>query len=151
MKDFHLRFYEARWFDGFIDLLEDNEIEIPEAAGAYVLGTSDGTKLVYPWGNSPVFYIGKAGNLRRRLSDHRKFTNQAIKNHDEAWFWPRYQYGAAYGIRLAWYTCRGRQKPENLEAGLIEDFYKQYGAIPSANGAWPKGIKKPTRGDQDDG
>lgn len=150
MKDFHLRFFEARWFDGFIDLLEDDEEEIPEASGAYVLGTSDGTKLVYPWGMSPVFYIGKASNLRKRLADHKKFTNQAIRDHEELRFWPRYQYGAAYGIKLAWFTCRGKQRPGNLEASLIDDFYSRYGAIPSANGAWPKGVKKPTKGEQYD-
>ncbi len=150
MKDFHLRFYDNRWFDGMIDLLENDSSIITESSGAYVIGTSDGTMLTYPWGSSPVFYIGKADNLKIRLLDHKKYINGAIEDHEEINWWPRYQYGAAYGASCVWYSCYGKQQPLNLEADLIQNFYDRYGSIPIANGAWPKGIKKPKSGKRDD-
>lgn len=151
MKDFHLRFYkETRWFTDSVDLLECNLSKITDTAGAYVLGATDPTMLVYPWGSSPIYYIGKANNLRKRLSDHKKFTLGARKKHAEVNWWPRYQYGAAFGTTVAWYSVKGQQNPNDLESDLIDNFYDTYGALPAANGKWPKGIKKPTEGTRDD-
>ena len=148
MRDFHLRFcLEYRgWNNGLIiDLLGDEgeEDKPPETGGAYVIGTA-GTMLIYPWGTSPIFYIGKSANLRQRLIGHRKSMQSAYNNHDEP-FWPRHQYGAAFGAHVAWYSRRGGQNPQNIEAGLITAFYYTFGAIPSANAAWPSEIR-PKRG-----
>ncbi|MCK5813052.1 MAG: GIY-YIG nuclease family protein [Cocleimonas sp.] len=150
MRDFHLRFY--KWFDGFINLMDDEEdIDcIPNKSGAYVIGTSDGTMLTYPWGSSPVFYIGQSLDLHRRLLEHQRYICKAIDDHEEDSWWPRYQFGASFGADVAWYSCRGIQDPKNLEADLINKFYETYGSIPLANGTWPKGIRRPKVGSRDD-
>ena len=142
MRDFHLRFCLDRgWYDGLIDLLneEGDEDQLPETGGAYVLGTS-WTMLTYPWGTSPIFYIGKANNLRNRVVQHKRSILNARDNHDE-YFWPRYQYGAAFGAHVAWYSRRGPEDPQNVEAYLIEKFYDSFGAIPTANSNWPSRIR----------
>ena len=147
MKDFHLRFcLDARgWYDDLLDLIDDGTDSVPDTGGAYVLGTSDGTMLTYPWGSSPIFYIGKANNLRRRLRDHRKYIVGATEDHEERNWWPRYQYGAAFGADCAHYSRRGQQEPQNIEALLITSFYRTFGSIPAANSKWPHEIK-PKRG-----
>lgn len=48
----------------------------PASAGVYELRLADG-RVEYPEGSSPVFYIGSAKNLRKRLLDH---LNQNSKN-----------------------------------------------------------------------
>ena len=151
MKDFHLRFYENRWFTDLTDLLQNDIDElVPETPGAYVLGSSDGTKFVYPWGDVPIFYIGKADDLWKRLSDHKLYTLKAIRDHEERYWWPRYQYGAAFGATVAWYSIKGNQNPNSLETDLIDQFYEMYGSIPVANGTWPSGARKPTHGSRDE-
>lgn len=148
MKDYNLRFFkENRWHDGMGNLLKD-DLKIPKTQGAYILGT-DGENLIYPWGRSPVFYIGQSSNLAKRLADHKKYTEKAIYDHDEQYWWPRYQYGASFGVTVAWYSVRGTQNPNTLEASLIDHFYDFYGAIPTANGAWPSGLR-PKHGTRDD-
>ena len=142
MRDFHLRFCLDRgWYDGLVDLLNmaEDEYQLPETGGAYIFGTS-GTMFTYPWGSSPIFYIGKASNLRDRVSQHKRNILKARKNHKERYFWPRYQYGAAFGAHVAWYSRRGPEDPQNVEAYLIEKFYDTFGAIPTANSSWPEYI-----------
>jgi len=75
MKDFHLRFFmENRWpSDDLKNDLTSEEFyfsNIPEKSGAYILGTNDGTMFKYPWGSSPIFYIGQSKNLNSRLTNH---------------------------------------------------------------------------------
>ena len=140
MRDFHLRFCLDRdWYDGLIDLFNEDgdEDQLPETGGAYILGTSR-TMLTYPWGSSPIFYIGKAKDLRDRVIQHRKYIVKARDNHDELYFSPRYQYGAAFGAHVAWYSRNGPEDPQNVEAYLIEKFYETFGAIPTANSSWPR-------------
>ena len=60
MRDFHVRFcLDRSQHDGLIDLLNDEKVEdeLPQTGGADVLGTS-ATMLTYPWGTSPIFYVG---------------------------------------------------------------------------------------------
>ena len=92
MKDFHLRFCvnSRGWYTHLFDLMGDEIDSIPDTGGAYVLGTSDGTMLTYPWGSSPIFYIGKADNLNQRLSTHRNHICGAREDHDDLYWWPRY-------------------------------------------------------------
>ena len=157
MRDFHLRFcikdmaklFGKRrpvWFDtndseSTFDLLEDEKSDIPDEPGAYILGTADGTMITYPWGVSPIYYIGKASNLRNRLSVHRKHTLGARNDHQEDTWWPRYQYGGAFGADCVWYLAHDDHDPQNLEATLIESFYLTYGAIPVANHKWPSHLE----------
>ena len=142
MRDFHLRFcLERGWYNGLIDLLDNelNEHLLPETGGAYILGTS-ATMLTYPWGSSPVFYIGKAKDLRTRVLQHKRHIELAHDDHDE-YFWPRHQYGAALGAHVAWYSRKGPEDPQNVEALLVTKFYEAFGAIPAANSHWPAPIR----------
>ena len=154
MKDFHLLFAlkelseNERWNDGLIDLLGDEGNDhLPETGGAYVIGTA-GTMLTYPWGTSPIFYIGSATNLSQRLSGHRKSMLKVRDDWYEYW-WPRHQYGAAFGAHVAWYSRRGPEAPRNIESRLIRAFYFTFGAIPSANAKWPDEIR-PVREDENE-
>lgn len=160
MRDFHLRFAlnaiadihntnESGWYDNedwaVFDLVNGEIEDVPNEPGGYVLGTADGTALVYPWGTSPVFYIGKAETstgLRGRLQEHAKLTREFMDDHT-AHNWPgnwrtRYQYGAAFGAHAVWYLA-GDIKPLKVEETLIDSFYHIYGSIPVANGAQSKG------------
>lgn len=143
MRDFHLLFcfdVMNRPYTGLIDLLDEKDIDdVQPVGGAYVLGTSDGTMLTYPWGTSPVFYIGQSNNLLNRLITHRNHIRNAIDDFDRNWR-PRYQYGAAYGADCVWYSRQGREQPVNIEARLVNSFYYSFGAIPVANSVWPQGI-----------
>ena len=151
MKDFHLRFFAndnvIRWPNGgpFDLMVEKNVFSVPDTGGAYVLGTSDGTMLTYPWGSSPIFYVGRSTSLRQRLEQHRKYIEEARDDHDEAPWWQRYQYGAAFGASCAYYSRHGPEHPQNVEADLINLFYWTFGSIPAANSAWPNRIE-PKRG-----
>lgn len=101
-----LRKSENGWYDNadhaIFDLLGGDADDIPKEAGAYVLGTADGTMLVYPWGTSPIYYIGKAEEsttLRLRLiRRHRTGTQNAVNNQGEG-KWPRLRYGAALELK----------------------------------------------------
>jgi len=150
MRDFHLRFFkEQRWQDGAMDLIKEELTGIPSKAGAYILGSSDGTMFIYPWGRSPIFYIGQSSNLLKRLKQHKKYISQAIDDHTDKYWWPRYQFGASFGASIAWYTARGSQNPNVLEADLITSFYDSFGSIPVSNGTWPSGLR-PKHGSRDD-
>ena len=152
MRDFHLRFCLDRGrYDGqLIDLLNEEKDEaqlLPETGDAYVLGTS-ATMLTYPWGTSPIFYIGKATKLRVRVTRHKGRIQKARDNHDAYWP-PKIQYGAAFGAHVVWYSRRGQEDPQNVEASLIEKFYGAFGAMPTANGVWPRRIR-PQRRNEDE-
>ena len=138
MKPFHLAFHQKAWPDAApTDLLEADNADLPTEAGAYVLGTVGETMLVYPWASSPIYYIGMASNLRQRLLLHRKYIQAAEENYWDHWWWPRYQYGAAFGASCVWFTSSETSAKE-LEATLVNDFYLRFGSIPVANTQWPK-------------
>lgn len=155
MRDFHLRFAlttianlglgrdATGWFDNddyaMFDLTNGEVSDLPNEPGAYVLGTADGTMLVYPWGLSPVYYIGESGNLAARLSAHRKSTQGAINDHDltskhddDHWWHNPYTYGAAFGAQAVWYLA-GDMEPKDIERDLFFCFRRAYGALPVAN------------------
>ena len=88
--------------------------------------------LVYPWGSSPVYYIGEARSLAARLSDHSKHTKGTVDDHDAYWR-QRYQYAAAFGAHAVWYLA-GKVEPKHIENELMLCFYDALGAKPVANG-----------------
>ena len=146
MKKFHVHFLEP-WADDFCSLTDSDKF--PEAPGAYVMGSADGTVFQYPWGTSPIYYIGKSDNLWQRLSEHKRHTSGAEEDYYQYW-WPRYQYGAAFGSDIAVYLANSNDKSsDQLERELIEGFWEVFGSIPVANGAWPKVLDEP-KGDEDD-
>ena len=168
LKDFHLRFAwnaianlhaqsddavaKHGWYDNddyaMFDLVDGKIDDVPDAPGAYVLGTADNTMLVYPWGLSPIYYIGKATSLRARVSSHCKHTVGAMDDHAKYYWWPRHQYGAAFGAHAVWYLARGIE-PQNVEATLVTSFYNIYGSIPTANANWPKWLEVNTAADDE--
>jgi len=138
MRTRDLWFYKARQPDGLLHLSDTVDYSvIPEGPGAYVFGTSDGTRLVYPNGRSPIYYIGQSGNLQRRIQKHHEYILK-VDVYDEWWI-RRYQYAATFGATVAWYSTRGKQTPQSLETALIDEFYRSYFSIPVANGSWPSG------------
>ncbi|MDE0450787.1 MAG: hypothetical protein OXI90_03345 [Gammaproteobacteria bacterium] len=147
MKLFHLAFHEKEWPDTpVINLLAAKDADLPTEPGAYVLGTAGETMLVYPWGTSPVYYIGKAEDLRERLSTHRTYIQGAKDDYWERWWWPRYQYGAAFGASCVWFASH-ETSAKVLEASLVSEFYLRYGSIPVANTQWPKTPRAGTESD----
>lgn len=141
MKFFHLRF-SGNAFDGFLqNILEDKILSIPDTSGVFVLGTANDTHLIYPWGHSPIFFIGSADNLYKQMQHYREAITAAIENHEKYWCYPRYQYGAAFGSSVAWRSPLNGKSEKHLEADLIYQFYDRFGAIPVANGIWPTAIK----------
>ena len=143
MRDYNLRFFShERWPDELLGL-EDSLLHLTKVPGCYVLGSSNGTDFVYPWGTSPVFYIGKSATLKGRLSAHRKWIRRATAEHHRFHFAPLHQYGASFGTNVALYRKRTNQSLDKLESNLMVQFYNIYGSIPVANRAWPKFMKKP--------
>ena len=141
MKDFDLRFVSARWSDADVtDLLTIDMAAIPQTGGVYVLGTT-GTQLVYPWGTSPIYYIGQSSNLRKRLEEHQRYIldGRQFGHYWEKKWWPRYQYAIAFGADCGWFSsANSEMTPEELEASIISEFYWYLGSTPVANGAWPR-------------
>ena len=108
--------------------------------GVYIIVSSKGTKFIYPKGTSPVIYIGKAENLRRRLREHfRNLTD--LKDHEEEYLasWsqtqPRYNYMRYHGAHVFLFHCKKTQDAKNLESFIIGKFYEKFRSIPVGNGA----------------
>jgi hypothetical protein len=111
---------------------------IPALPGAYVLAAHNW--FAYPAGKSPVFYIGQAANLQKRLGDHLKFAEQ-VRDNDRrglAMYYPRYEYAGAFGARYAYVRTWQRLTPRGLEEMLMASFARRYRAFPIANsaGSW---------------
>ena len=159
MQDFDLLFYVdpegawGRWPDGGpTDLRAPASLDglgIPEHPGAYVFGTTDGRRLAYPWGESPVFYIGKADSLIRRLAQHRNAVDECAADCWSLYWRTRYQYGVSYGMSAAWYAIDGDETPAVLESDLLERFYCRFGTIPVGNDRWDWGRLKRMATDSD--
>lgn len=140
MRQYNLR-WAKRWPDVIFDLYsEEWKDNITKQFGVYVLGSSDKTNFIYPWGSSPVFYIGKSISIVKRLAAHRRYILNAYNDHDKKYWKPKNQYGAAFGATAAVFYSKNSESVDALEANMIKIFYEAYGSIPTANGAWPKFI-----------
>ena len=116
-------------------LADVRDHEVPPVGGAYVLVADPGAAFRYPRGQSGVFYIGKASNLRRRLLTHARYIAEARDSRKLTLYWPRYEYGARFGARYTFVRTRGTQTPAEIEARLLARFAEQYRSWPVANGA----------------
>ncbi|GEM_PF-2276973 len=145
MKDFHLRFFGNRPVpDGIGELLEARDDELlwaPDYPGAYVIGANQGTMFTYPWGQSPVFWIGESRDLRKSFAEYRRHAFSAQSDKGEQTWWPLYQYGASFGATVAWYAVVGAQFPNRIQYDLMNAFYGLYGTIPLGNQNWPSGLR----------
>lgn len=114
------------------------EHDIPAAGGVYILLTAPGITFRYPRYSSPVFYIGQAQNLKRRLCDHLRWSADARDNRKEALYYPVYEYAAAHGGRYTYILTKTRRTPKKLEDIVLACFAERYRSWPVANGrgAW---------------
>jgi len=127
---------------------KDGYDDIPDEPGVYVLGTgtdklehyTDCTMFAYPWGTSPIYYIGAAeesvrAQLKEDASEIRTaklLCGEGSRNGNDF-----KQYGAAYGAMAVWFILRRNDDCdddcEHLLRSLFECFHRAYGAIPVAN------------------
>lgn len=110
-------------------------VTIPQVPGVYVLCARD-KKFDYPWGKSKIIYIGKSSDsLRNRLSNHHKYTKQAVENAREYHnlYYPVYEYGARFHAQYGYITADTATDAGELEGKLLARFASLYGAIPVAN------------------
>ena len=76
-----------------------------------------------------VVYIGKATSLKKRLGQHMRFGEGANVGHWGGRF--IWQHADADNLLVCWRSTR--EDPREIEAGLIQDFARQYGSRPFAN------------------
>ncbi len=126
-------------------LLDDPEglpFDMEGYSGVYIIETTDNFKFPYPAGNSKVIYIGKADELRSRLSQHRHHLNRLNNSkgewgmaEEEPWVGSKYQYMYDHGDKVYYYKCRGQQEAKEEESRIMWAFYQKYRALPVGNGA----------------
>lgn len=100
--------------------------QIPAGPGVYEIALAVG-EVAYPDGASPVVYLGRSRNLRKRLADHLR---PGAKN-------------ARLGVYLAGSRCvvRYASTPvddlQAVERALVRAFIETYGALPKGNRIQP--------------
>ncbi len=112
------------------DLLQWNKDDMPIGPGVYILLARQSFE--YPRGSSPVFYIGKADRLRRRLRQHKRGILRASGDRKHAIYLPPYEYGATFGANVA---VIHSTEPQQTEFLLLAHFAKMYRSLPVANNA----------------
>lgn len=117
--------------------------DIPEKPGVYIM-CSDNIEYIYPWsksrGNSRVYYIGRARNLRKRIiKKHKKFCLELGNRPKYDYYYPLYEYAAYHGCNICWSSCKSDGESRESEKRLLIAFASYYGAKPVANSqsAWP--------------
>ena len=141
VSDYSQPFRLTRGHDDELNLNEDDINDMTTGPGVYIIVSADNTKVVYPKGTSPVIYIGKADNLRRRLREHLKNLRLVIdseetdmRNHYQPC--SRYQYMKYYGAYVYTFHClKSTQDAKNLESQILWKFYERYRSLPVGNGA----------------
>lgn len=116
-------------------LADVSKSSVVDESGIYVLFTSDGRAYRYPKGESPIFYIGMSEHLCDRVYTHQSRVKAIESGCTTDIEWPRYEYAAAHGCKIAAFVLAAGCDCRNLEADAIALFAKMYGAPPIANGA----------------
>ncbi len=113
---------------------------VPTEPGVYLLLADPKKRFQYPDGESSVFYIGKANNLRSRLMDHLRWATEAKSNRRQDLYWPRYEYAAVFGCNYTFIKTQKGQSAKDLEDEIIARFALEYRSFPITNGAgaWRK-------------
>lgn len=126
--------YEKRARDlwNFSAIDEDYEM-LPRGPGAYIIRAEGQLTWPYPWGRSPVFYIGKADVLRDRLWDHWDAARRARTDEFPEYYYPVHGYEAAYAASYYPIVTWQGMTSDALEEELIGRFIRRYGARPVAN------------------
>ena len=134
-------FRQVRGYDSELNLTEAEINNVSTGPGVYVIVATKRTKFVYPKGTSPVIYIGKADNLRRRLREHLRNFNHCVKNEEDdlskhIQHCSRYWYIRYFGAYVCTFNClKNTQDAKNLESELFWHFYEKYRSLPVGNGA----------------
>ena len=124
--------------------LEDDREYLPDEPGVYLLGAgtekrehyADCTMFAYPWGASPIYYIGATEeSIRDQLNEianelrlAKYLCKQGFADRDDF-----KHYGAAFGAMAVWFISRRDDDCEKLLRSLFACFRSTYGAIPVAN------------------
>lgn len=89
-------------------------------------------KLERNWlGGAPVVYVGKAGNLRTRLSQFAKFGAGKDIGHRGGrliWHLPKLE-----ELQVSWLITPREINPEAVERAMLKVFFQRYGKAPFAN------------------
>ncbi len=81
-------------------------------------------------GPTDILYIGKAGNLRKRVRQLVRFgVGRANNHHGGEWLW---QLEGIREAQLWMWSCPG-ERPESLERRLLEEFRAGHGELSLAN------------------
>ncbi|MDZ4687477.1 MAG: hypothetical protein SH850_20590 [Planctomycetaceae bacterium] len=110
------------------DLLTWDKDDMPRSPGVYVLIAEK--SFTYPGGESPVFYIGAAPRLRRRLRQHKIGVGRAARDRKHAIYPPPWEYAAKFGVKVA---IAPVVNPRVAEFQLLARFAKEYRSLPVAN------------------
>lgn len=104
---------------------------MPVMDGVYILGTSDGTKLTYPKGNSPVYFIGHAGNLAHTL---RYLKSQIHDQREKNCYGASTScyYASTFGADCVFFSKMNGKNPAEMARDLKRGFFDLYGADPIA-------------------
>lgn len=114
--------------------IDDDYESLPDGPGAYILRADGRWTWPYPWGQSPVFYIGKAKTLRDRLWDHWYAAGRAKNDEFPEYYYPVHNYEGAYAASYYPIATWQGMTPDALEEELLGRFIRRYGARPVANG-----------------
>ncbi len=115
------------------DVDEDYE-SLPPGAGGYILLAGGRTTWAYPWGQSPVFYIGKSGrSIRERVWEHWDGARHAKKSDGRSLYYAVNHYAAEFSPRYIAVPTWQRMTPDAVEQELLGRFVRDYGARPVAN------------------
>jgi hypothetical protein len=115
-----------------------DEHDTPDLPGVYLLIAKPSVHFLYPTGRSPVFYIGQARSLRKRLFTHLTFSRHVRDDRrasNAPLYWPRYEYGGAFGARYCFIRTHQGRTSKDLEDIVLARFAKRYRSFPVANGA----------------
>jgi hypothetical protein len=103
-------------------------------AGGYILLAQGRTTWAYPWGRSPVFYIGKSGrSIRERVWEHWDGARHAKASQGDSLYYAVNHYTAEFSPRYVAIPTWQRMTPDSVEEELLGRFVKAYGARPVAN------------------
>ena len=112
------------------DLLTWDKSDMPRSPGVYVLIAEK--SFTYPGGESPVFYIGAASRLRRRLRQHKIGIGRAASDRKHTIYPPPWEYAAKFGVQVAIAPVVNARTAEFM---LLAKFAKAYRSLPVANNA----------------
>lgn len=133
----------TRWaedfsFPEFMDLNQSSLINKGiRKPGVYIIRSADATNFIYPNGESPIYYIGRAGDLENRLKQHIQFHGQALTEQNFHYFYPRYAYAAKFGMKFTYITCENELDSKRLEGNVLKAFALRFHCVPVANCSIP--------------